>query len=96
MSEPLTDDQIQDALASLPDWRFEDNAIKKTFKCKNYREATSWIVRLAFSAEEQDHHAEIRNVYSRIDIALSTHDAGDKVTERDIRLAQAIEEFSWV
>ncbi len=64
-------------------------------KFKNFREAVSFIVRVAFSAEELNHHPELFNVYNRVGITLRTHEASDKVTELDIKLAQAIEGFAW-
>lgn len=94
--EPLTSQQIAEALADLPGWRHEDDRLKKTFRFQNFREAVSFIVRMSFEAEERDHHPELRNVYHTVDVALTTHDAGNRVTGMDIALARAIEEFSWV
>ena len=91
-----TQEQIRAALQELPGWSHEKQALHKSFNCKNFREAISWIVRLSFYAEEQDHHPEITNVYGRIDLALSTHSAGGRVTEKDVALARAIEAFNWV
>ena len=96
MIKPLSRRSIDAALKELPGWSYQDNALRKTFKCKNFREAISWIVRMAFFAEEQNHHPELTNVYSRITVALSTHEAGSRVTARDIQLARSIEQFSWL
>ena len=93
---PLTKEEIEDALGALPGWRFEEDALKKTFELENFRAAVSFIVRLAFEAEALDHHPDLHNVYNTIDLALSTHDAGDKVTAFDVTLAHRIEDFSWV
>lgn len=93
---PLTDTQISDALADLEGWRHEDDALKKTFELSDFRAAVSFIVRLSFYAEELNHHPEITNVYNTVDIALTTHDAGNKVTETDVALARKIEQFAWV
>ena len=93
---PLTQTEIDAALAELPGWRLEDDRLRKTFRFKNFREAVSFIVRMAFEAEALHHHPELRNVYHTVDIALTTHDAGNKVTQMDIDLARAIEHFSWV
>ena len=93
---PLTDDQISDALAELDGWRHEDDALQKTFQLSDFRAAVSFIVRLSFYAEELNHHPEITNVYNTVDIALTTHDAGNKVTETDVALAKKIEDFAWV
>jgi len=92
----LTTDEINAALANLPSWTFTDDSLQKTFTFKNFRESISFLVRVGFSAEELNHHPEIFNVYNRVSLTLRTHDAGDKVTERDVQLAQAIERFAWV
>lgn len=94
--EPLGTKQIAVALTGLDGWTHEDDKLKKTFTLKDFRAAVSFIVRLAFFAEEQNHHPELFNVYNRVEVALTTHDAGDKVTEKDIKLARAIESFAWV
>ena len=93
---PLSHDEVQEALAGLPGWRFEEDQLKKTFEVKDFRAAISFIVRLAFYAEELNHHPDLHNVYNTIDIALTTHDAGNKVTAMDVTLARKIEGFSWV
>ena len=93
---PLTQEEIDAALAELPGWRHEDDRLKKTFQFQDFREAVSFIVRMAFDAESIGHHPELRNVYHTVEIALTTHDAGNKVTNKDTDLARAIEKFSWV
>ena len=95
MREPLTAAEIRRALAELPGWRHEDDALRKTFTFSHFREAVSFLVRLAFEAERLNHHPEIRNVYNQVEVALNTHDAGNTVTEMDTRLAVAIESFAW-
>lgn len=95
MADALDTDRIQSELKALPDWRYENNALHKEFKFGSFREAISFIVRLSFSAEELNHHPELSNVYNSVKITLTTHDAGNQVTELDLKLAQAIEEFNW-
>lgn len=95
-AKPLNEDRIIEELQTLPGWTYRDNELRKTFELKDFRAAISFIVRMAFHAEELNHHPNLSNVYNRVDIALTTHDAGDRVTEKDIRLARAIEDFSWV
>jgi len=92
---PLSSDALEEALDKLPGWRLEDNRLKKTFELTSFREAISFIVRLAFEAESRNHHPELGNVYNRVDVAITTHDAGNRVTESDVALASAIERFSW-
>ncbi len=96
MASPLTTPEIEEALASLPGWTYDGHRLRKTYVLSSFREAVSFIVRIAFDAEERDHHPELTNVYNRVTVALTTHDAGDRVTSRDVDLALAIEQFSWV
>ena len=91
MAEPLSDDQIADELSELSGWNHENNKLTKEFGFDNFRDAMAFINRIAFEAEEQVHHPEIFNVYNTVNISLSTHDAGGKVTEKDIKLAKTIE-----
>ena len=92
----LTENAIRDALRSLPDWEWSDNALRKTFSFGSFREAMGFLVRLAFEAEAMNHHPELTNVYNRVDVSLTTHDAGNTVTEKDLELAKRIESLSWV
>lgn len=91
MAQPLSEQDIRDALNSLEGWEFEGNKIKKEFSFNDFSEALGFIVRVGIEAEKQVHHPELFNVYNTVKIQLSTHDAGDKVTRKDIELAQAIE-----
>jgi len=83
-------------LNDLPGWQHTGDKLQKTFRFQSFREAVSFIVRLAFHAEALNHHPELHNVYSTVEVALTTHDAGNKVTEMDVALARALEGFSWV
>ncbi len=85
----LSDDAIEAALTTLAGWKREGNAITREFRFGSFREAIAFIVRVGFEAEQRDHHPEIWNVYSRVRITLSTHDAGG-VTEKDFELARAV------
>ncbi len=96
MSKPLDDKQISEALERLKGWSLLDDKLVKTFTFSSFREAVSFIVRLSFEAEALNHHPEIQNVYNRVEISLTTHDAGNKVTGKDVNLAQTIQSFSWV
>lgn len=91
MAEPLSDDKISQALTDLAGWNHEDDKLSKEFNFDNFRDAMAFINRIAFEAEEQVHHPEIFNVYNTVNISLSTHDAGGKVTEKDVKLAKTIE-----
>jgi len=96
MVHAMNDQQIDDALGELPGWIRKDGKLAKGFKFGSFKEAMSFMVRLGMEAEVMNHHPESRNVYNRVDLTLSTHEAGDKGTERDLKLAQTIERFSWV
>jgi len=70
----------------------DGKAIAKTYKFKDFRAAIAWMLRAAFEAEKADHHPEWSNVYNRVDVRLTTHDAGG-LTDKDIALAGAFEEI---
>ena len=96
MSIPLTAAEIEAALATLPGWTVERKALARSFKFGSFREAMSFMVRAAFEAEAMDHHPEWTNVFNRVDVRLNTHDAGGKVTAKDVELARRIQKISWV
>jgi 4a-hydroxytetrahydrobiopterin dehydratase len=96
MAEPLEAQQLQAALADLPGWEAVGDTITKTYTFAHFREAVSFIVRVAFAAEAANHHPELWNVYSRVRVTLATHDAGNRVTAKDVALAGEIEHISWV
>jgi 4a-hydroxytetrahydrobiopterin dehydratase len=89
--KPLSENEINDKLKELNGWDSEKNKIGKKFEFNNFKEAMAFLVRVGFEAESQGHHPEIFNVYNSVTIKLSTHDAGDKVTQKDFDLAKAIE-----
>jgi|SRR5690606_4428905 4a-hydroxytetrahydrobiopterin dehydratase len=91
MSEPLKPEALEAARVELPGWTVDENALSKTFELKDFREAVGFIVRLAFEAESLNHHPELQNVYNRVVVRLTTHDAGNRVTTKDLELARAIE-----
>lgn len=91
MADPLSSDEIEKTLKSLDGWHHQNNKLKKEFSFDDFRDAMAFITRISFAAEEQVHHPEIFNVYNTVNISLATHDAGDKVTEKDVKLAESIE-----
>ena len=94
MAQPLSEADIKQALSSLEGWEFSDDKISKEFSFNDFSEALGFIVRIGLEAEKQVHHPELFNVYNTVKISLSTHDAGDKVTQKDVNLAKAIESVS--
>ena len=88
MVEKLEDDVRAAELKNLEGWGEVDgrDAIQKTFKFKDFNEAFGFMTRVALKADQMDHHPEWFNVYNRVEVTLSTHDAGG-LTMRDIKLA---------
>ena len=74
-------------------WKEENNSLKKTFTFKNFSQAFAFMTRVAFIAEKMNHHPDWRNVYNTVEISLNTHDAGNIVTEKDKKLAEAIDKL---
>lgn len=72
-------------------WKEENNKLKRDFEFKDFKEAISFITKVALAAEQAQHHPEIYNVYNKVSIALSTHDAGNSVTNKDKKLAHTID-----
>ena len=91
MPQPLSQLEVEQALQGLTDWSFEDDALVKQFEFQDFKAAIGAIVRIGFEAETLDHHPELTNVYNKLRVRLTTHDAGDRVTERDVQLARRIE-----
>ena len=94
MSDALTNDQINEALARLPGWTFAEDKLCREYRFANFTEAMGFIAEMAFACEKANHHPELFNVYSRVEIGLTTHDAGNKVTEKDVELAAEIEKIA--
>jgi len=95
MVERLVGAARHTALRELRGWsEVEDrDAIRRSYHFSSFSEAWGFLARVALLAEKMDHHPEIFNVYDRVEIILSTHDAGG-LSERDIRLAAAIDELA--
>jgi 4a-hydroxytetrahydrobiopterin dehydratase len=88
----LTDQERAGLAAALPDWRMVEgrDAIARSFRFKDFSEAWGFMCRVALAAEAEDHHPEWSNVWNRVEITLSTHDAGG-LSARDLRLARTID-----
>ena len=94
MVEQLSETERAEALDGLPDWDYDEgrDAIARRFTFVDFSEAFAFMTRVALLAEKADHHPEWSNVYNRVDMLLTTHDAGG-LSERDIELAEAIDEL---
>jgi 4a-hydroxytetrahydrobiopterin dehydratase len=91
----LTGKEREKSRSSLNGWSDVEgrDAIRKTFKFKDFNEAFGFMTRVALIAEKMDHHPEWTNVYNRIDVTLSTHSAGG-LTELDTELARKMDEIA--
>jgi 4a-hydroxytetrahydrobiopterin dehydratase len=92
MIEQLDETARAEALDELGEWDYEDarDAISRQFLFRDFSEAFGFMTRVALLAELHDHHPEWSNVWNRVDILLTTHDAGG-LSQRDVTLARAIE-----
>lgn len=88
---PLTDAEIATALASLPGWEHSGDSLTKTFKLAKYLDGLTLATEVGQLAEQMDHHPMIVIGWKRVTITFSTHDAGNKVTEWDVKAAAAVE-----
>ncbi len=75
-------------------WKEENNKLYRKIVFKNFSEAFAFMVQVAIEAEKMDHHPEWKNVYNTVEIWLTTHTAGDIVTEKDRKLAERIDKFA--
>lgn len=72
-------------------WQEKDNRLHRNFEFKNFSKAFAFMTQVAILAEKQNHHPYWTNVWNKVDIYLNTHDAGNIVTEKDHKLAAAID-----
>ena len=86
----LTDAEIEKALAGLPDWKVVAGKLHRELQFADFVAAFGFMARVALLAEKRDHHPEWSNVWNKVVIDLTTHDAGG-ITAKDVELAQAIE-----
>jgi 4a-hydroxytetrahydrobiopterin dehydratase len=92
MVEQLNEDQRAAALDRLGEWDYDDarDALTRSFLFADFSEAFAFMTRVALLAEKADHHPEWSNVWNRVDILLTTHDAGG-LSQRDVHMAEAID-----
>jgi len=84
--EKLTESEVQARLTSLAGWSLENGKLHREFKLDNFLEGFAWMAAVALTAEKADHHPEWFNVWNKVVVDLTTHDAGG-ISERDFRLA---------
>ena len=83
-------EEVVPMLLNLNDWQFNSDGIEKKFQFKDFTEALGFIVKVGVISEKMNHHPELFNVYNKVNIRLTTHDAGG-VTNKDIKLASEID-----
>lgn len=88
--EPMSDEDIEERLEELDDWEWDNDTITREIEFGSFMDAIDFINRIANHAEEMDHHPEIYNVYSSVELTLTTHDAGG-LTDKDFDLAAKID-----
>lgn len=91
MTTALEQSDIETRLAALDGWTLKDGKLFRSIQCDDFVAAWGFMSSIAIVAEKMDHHPEWFNVYGRVDIYLTTHDAGG-ISERDFALAQQINE----
>ena len=95
MVKRLDDTERAQLISDLPEWAILANrdAIRRSFKFRDFSQAWGFMTRVALLAEKQDHHPEWENVYNNVHITLTTHDANG-LSERDLKLARAIDKVA--
>jgi 4a-hydroxytetrahydrobiopterin dehydratase len=95
MAQKLDAAARQELAVRLPQWTMVDDrdALRRTFKFKDFNEAFGFMTRAALVAEQKNHHPEWFNVWNRVEVTLSTHDAGG-LTRLDIELAEAMDRIA--
>ncbi|MBL4804512.1 MAG: 4a-hydroxytetrahydrobiopterin dehydratase [Alphaproteobacteria bacterium] len=94
MTAKIDPQSLNDELSTLEGWEksADKDAIEKSFKFKDFSAAWGFMSRIALLAEKMDHHPEWFNVYNKVDITLTTHDAGG-ISDKDIKMAKKINAF---
>jgi 4a-hydroxytetrahydrobiopterin dehydratase len=90
---PLTSAELDRAVAALPGWSLVDGKLHREFQFPNFVRAFSFMSAVALVAEKRDHHPEWKNVYGKVVVDLTTHDAGG-VTQSDVDLAKTMNELA--
>jgi len=91
MPDPLTNEAIVKALQELPGWSGDQQGLKRMWRFNDFRTAIGFMNDAAPAIDSANHHPEWSNVYNRVSVHLRTHDAGDCVTDLDVKLAQLLD-----
>ena len=90
---PISDQHLTAALSALPAWRRDGDSIARTYQLPSFADALAFMQDCAPEIERLAHHPEWTNVYDKVIVRLSTHDAGNRITTRDLELAKIMD---WV
>lgn len=93
MATKLSPDEVTQRLAKLPSWKLENGKLHRAYQFENFVEAFGFMASAALVAEKHDHHPEWFNVYSKVVVDLTTHDAGG-ISTKDFELAEAMEKLA--
>lgn len=93
-SAPLPQDQIEDRLRALPGWTLEGDRITRTYRLPSHFAAAALTLHVARIQDELNHHSDLTLGYDTVALSVNSHDAGGKVTEKDLALAARVEEVA--
>ncbi|WP_129843192.1 4a-hydroxytetrahydrobiopterin dehydratase [Streptomyces sp. RFCAC02] len=93
-AKPLTEQEIDRALTGLSGWTAEDGRLVRGYGMPNHLAAVALLVHIASIQEELNHHADLTVTYDRVGVSVTTHSAGGRLTDLDVRLAGRIEEIA--
>ena len=91
MGQALTPEQLKEALIGLEGWSLDGGKLLKIYELKDFKAALALINQAGAIAEALNHHPEIHNTWNRVSLRLCTHDAGGRLTEKDLTLARALQ-----
>jgi 4a-hydroxytetrahydrobiopterin dehydratase len=91
MSDPLAAEDLAKLLKDLPGWSGDQNGLTRTWRFNDFLMAIGFMHDAAPAINAANHHPEWTNVYNRVSVQLRTHDAGDQVTDKDIKLARLLD-----
>ncbi|MFE5260925.1 4a-hydroxytetrahydrobiopterin dehydratase [Streptomyces coelicoflavus] len=92
--EPLSPQEIEERLAGLPGWSFEDGRLTRSYRLASHFAAAAMVVHIAQAQEELDHHSDLTLGYNTVALAVHTHSAGGTVSEKDVELARKVEDLA--
>lgn len=94
MPDALLPATIAEVLVRLPGWSGDINGLTRTYRFADFTAAMAFMQAVAPAIDALNHHPEWSNVYNRVSVTLRTHDAGDRVTELDVKLARLLDAFA--